>query len=76
MSESKSAYNLAWILIISFGIVWLGILVTGLIGLFSNVILGFIGILAFVCIFTIVVIVCREQCGDKESEYYSKHIEK
>lgn len=73
MKESKLLQTLAWILIIGAFLAWVSAF---LLGLLSNPLLGFIGIVVLVVVGFIAIRVFHEQTNDVENNYYSKHIDK
>jgi len=73
MKESKLLQTLAWILIIGAFLVWVGVF---LLGLLTNPILGFIGIVVLVVVGFLALRIFHEQTNNVENNYYSKHIDK
>ncbi|HEV2613842.1 MAG TPA: hypothetical protein VGV92_03935 [Gammaproteobacteria bacterium] len=70
---SEFVYTLIWIAIILGVVLWLGFL---FIGLAFNPFALFAGLIFLVIIMLVFFKIYQEQKDDKESEHYSKHIDK
>lgn len=71
MRQAQWPYRLAWILIIILAVTWVSLFIVGLL---SNLIVGFLGLLVLVLFVLLLIKLYKEQ-GQK-NDYYSKHVDK